>query len=253
MTLGQKIRHFRKRAGYSQMQLELDIEASHGSISRIESDKVNPTKETIVDIAKTLELETIEIASLFGINLLNHNHLFEETTEILSSHNLEKVLDRTVNNLIFKMGYLASMIMLVNSDKDKVNFNALTNSNISAKTIQCLDKPLDLLYLSLERDLSNLTVKAINENKTYLTHYTYEYTVPAVTKEIADKIQEVTGDKSNLIVPLCTDGKSFGAIVYVKKIHSDFKDEKETLKVISKQIAVAIQNARKFEFLKTIA
>ncbi len=42
------------------------------------------------------------------------------------------------------------------------------------------------------------------------------------------------------------NGKPFGAIVYVKKIMCDFKDEKDTLEIISRQIAVAIQNARKF-------
>ncbi len=59
----------------------------------------------------------------------------------------------------------------------------------------------------------------------------------------------MTGDKSNIIYPLSTDEEPFGAIVYVKKVVSEFKDERETLRVISKQIAVAIQNARKFESL----
>ena len=43
-TLGNKIRAFRERAGLSQMQLELEIEMSPGSLSRIENNQVNPTK-----------------------------------------------------------------------------------------------------------------------------------------------------------------------------------------------------------------
>lgn len=82
---------------------------------------------------------------------------------------------------------------------------------------------------------------------------TREYTVPAVPQEIADKIQEATGDKSNIIYPLSVNGQNpFGVIVYVKKIVSDFKDEKETLRIISNQIAVAIATAKKFELLKNI-
>ncbi len=247
MTIGQKIKQFRKRAGLSQFALELAIDASPGSISKTENGKTNPMKETIIDIANTLQLNTKEIASLFGIEVLDTNHLFEETTGILSTHNLSEVLNMTVNNLILKMGYLASMILLV--DGDKVRFSALTMSNITMKTISCLDKPLDRLSLSLSKDPSNLTVKAIKENKVYFTHHTHEYVVPAVTRQTADKIQELTGDKSNIIYPLCTNGDPFGAIVYVKKIICDFKEERETLGVISKQIAVAIQNARKFEAL----
>jgi transcriptional regulator with XRE-family HTH domain len=247
MTLGQKIRQFRERAGLTQLYIEVEIGLHSGHLSRIENGQKNPEKETIIDIAYALKLNTFEIASLFGIDLSDINNLFEETTEILSTHDLMEVLDRTVNNLVLKMGYLASMILLV--DGDKVRFSALTISNISKKTMGCLDKPLDSLCLSLSRDASNLTVRAIKENKPYFTHHTHEYVVPAVKKQTADKIQELTGDKSNIIYPLCTDGKPFGAIVYVKKIMCDFKDERETLGVISRQIAVAIQNAKKFEAL----
>ncbi len=247
MTLGQKIRRYRKRAGMSQLSLELAIEASPGSLSRIENGKVNPTKETLVDIARVLKLETRGIASLFGIELADNNLLFTETTKILSTHDLKEVLYRTVNNLIFRMGYLASCIFLV--EGDNVVFSSLTSSNLGAKALKCLDRPLSSLSLSLSRDTSNLTVRAIREDKVYLTLYTRDYTVPAVTVETADRIQEVTGDKSNILYPLSTDGAPFGAIVYVKKVASDFRDERETLGIISKQIAVAIQNARKFDSL----
>jgi len=174
LQLGQKVKHFRKRVGYSQMKLENEIEAAYGSISRMESGQVNPTKETLVDIAKALNLETIEIASLFGIELLEISVLIEETTKILSTLDLVETLNQAVNSLIFKMGYLASMIMLVDESGDKIKFSALTNTNISAKTLQCLDKPIDSLYLSLKQDTDNLTVKAVNENKTYLTDHTYQ-------------------------------------------------------------------------------
>jgi transcriptional regulator with XRE-family HTH domain len=245
MTLGQKIRHFRERAGLSQLKLEMEIGASPGHLSRIENGRIEPVKETIVDIAYVLKLNTFEIASLFGIDLSDINQLFEETTRILSTHNLEEILDRTVNELIFKMGYLASMIMLV--EGDRISFNALTMSNIAKRTIGCMNRPLSSLSLSLTRDISNLTVKAIRENKICFTRNTRDYTVPAVSRETADKIQELTGHRSNIIFPLYTDGPPFGAIVFVKKYESDFRDERDTLEIISKQIAVAIQNARKFE------
>lgn len=248
MTTGEKIRKFRERAGLSQLALEMEAGlASSGHVSRIENGQKNPEKETLINIAYALKLNTFEIASLFGVDLSDINRLFKETSEILSTHSLMDVLDRTVNNLVLKMGYLASMILLV--DGDKVCFSALTMSNIAKKTMGCLDKPIDKLSLSLSEDTSNLTVKAIRENKPYFTHHTYEYVVPAVTKQIADKIQQETGDKSNIIYPLSVNGDPFGAIVYVKKIMCDFKDERETLGVISRQIAVAIQNAMKFEML----
>jgi len=48
------------------MQLELEISASFGSISRFESGKVNPTKETILKISKVLNLSDRELDYLIG-------------------------------------------------------------------------------------------------------------------------------------------------------------------------------------------
>lgn len=71
ITLGEKIKYFRKRAGLSQLDLEVAIDASAGSISRIENNVINPTKETILDISDALNLHPIETAYLFGIMIFS--------------------------------------------------------------------------------------------------------------------------------------------------------------------------------------
>lgn len=68
-SLGNKIRYFRKRAGLSQLELEIDTNSSSGSISRIENDEVNPNKETIIKIAETLNLNDREKDYLYGITV----------------------------------------------------------------------------------------------------------------------------------------------------------------------------------------
>lgn len=244
-SLGQKIRTYRQRLGLSQFQLAKSLcKEDAGWISKIENGRSNPTKETIADIANALKLETNEIASLYGLYIKDIHPLIEQTTEILSSLDLLEILDKTSNDLIFKMGYLASVIFLKDGD-DTIRCSALTKTNMSLKTLQFLDKPFNELYLSIKDSPDNLIVKAIKENKVYLTHNTYEYIIPIVTKEIADKMQEATGDKSNIIYPFSVNKHSFGTIVYIKKIASDFKDERRTLQVISRQIAIAIHNATK--------
>ena len=71
LTLGQKIRYFRKIRKISQFELELTIESAAGSISRIENGVVNPKKETIFEIARALNLTSFETAYLFGIIIKN--------------------------------------------------------------------------------------------------------------------------------------------------------------------------------------
>lgn len=70
LTLGEKIRNFRKRAGMSQLDLEAAIQTSPGVISRIEAGKVNPTKETLLQIAGILELDKQEVSDLLEIRPL---------------------------------------------------------------------------------------------------------------------------------------------------------------------------------------
>ena len=66
-TLGRRIKYFRKRASLSQMDLELAMNASAGMISRIESGKVNPSKETVMKMAELLDMNSREIDYLIGI------------------------------------------------------------------------------------------------------------------------------------------------------------------------------------------
>ncbi|MEO6728449.1 MAG: helix-turn-helix transcriptional regulator [Candidatus Dojkabacteria bacterium] len=66
LLLGNRLRNFRKRYGLSQMDLEIKIEASPGSISRMENGEVNPTKETIYKISDELNLTNQERQFLYG-------------------------------------------------------------------------------------------------------------------------------------------------------------------------------------------
>ncbi|MBL8014999.1 MAG: helix-turn-helix transcriptional regulator [Candidatus Doudnabacteria bacterium] len=68
LSIGQKVQNFRKRAGISQLELETLIDAAPGSISRIENGKVNPNKETLLDICDALRLPIYERLYVIGAN-----------------------------------------------------------------------------------------------------------------------------------------------------------------------------------------
>ncbi len=70
-SVGDIIKAQRKRLGISQLDLELEIDAASGSISRIENGLVNPTKETLKKISHVFHLDSVQEASLFGVNNLN--------------------------------------------------------------------------------------------------------------------------------------------------------------------------------------
>ena len=101
--LGNKIRAFRERAGLSQMQLELEIEMSPGSLSRIENNQVNPTKETILNIAKALNLTDSQISYLFGLNLDYPEKILSIVNNLSSLYDIEKIVQTAVNEISEKL------------------------------------------------------------------------------------------------------------------------------------------------------
>lgn len=63
---GKKIRYFRERVNESQLNIELAMNASPGTLSRIENGQTNPTKETLLKISRYLKLNRLETAYLLG-------------------------------------------------------------------------------------------------------------------------------------------------------------------------------------------
>lgn len=63
---GKKIRYFRERVNKPQLDIELAMNASPGTLSRIENSQTNPTKETLLKISKYLKLNKFETSYLIG-------------------------------------------------------------------------------------------------------------------------------------------------------------------------------------------
>lgn len=68
LSLGHKVRIYRIRAGMSQLELENELEASSGYISRVEVGKINPTKESIAKLTQVLKLSRQEAQDLVGFS-----------------------------------------------------------------------------------------------------------------------------------------------------------------------------------------
>lgn len=66
LTLGKRLKFFRERAHISQFDLESQMGAASGMISRIESGKVNPSKETVLKLAEIYLLNRWETDYLIG-------------------------------------------------------------------------------------------------------------------------------------------------------------------------------------------
>ena len=62
MSLGQEVRRLREAKGWKQVKLAVEADIAVSGISQIENGKRNPNSETLVKIARALE---VDIADLF--------------------------------------------------------------------------------------------------------------------------------------------------------------------------------------------
>ena len=65
--IGIIIKKYRKYNGFSQLEVEIAIGSGHGSISRIETGEVNPTKETLAKLINELKINQEDMMVLLGI------------------------------------------------------------------------------------------------------------------------------------------------------------------------------------------
>lgn len=67
--IGKRLKNLREASKMTQQELELEIGASFGHVSRIESGRINPTKEVLLKIAEVFELAPRDKQHFLGIGL----------------------------------------------------------------------------------------------------------------------------------------------------------------------------------------
>jgi DNA-binding XRE family transcriptional regulator len=243
-TIGQKLKLYRTQTQMSQMDLEVAIDASFGSISRIETGRVNPTKETIISIAKVLRMQTREIADLFGIDTSNEHHLLKLVSELHKFNSRVSLCEFIVNKLTLHLGYLASLLLIKTGNT--LTCRALTNNNISKNTFNILHKFLGVelqdISVSLERQSDGLLNKVVQSGAHEECRYTADFATPTIPKVFADMIQKVTGDKRYGIFPITSRNTTHGLLIFAKKIDQSYEAESESLYAITEQIGLAISS-----------
>lgn len=247
-ALGQKIRNFRIKAGLSQFELENQIGASPGSLSRIENGQVNPTKETLQKVIEVLDLRISEAATLFNLNLQQFPKIIRLAKNISSSLNVEKLLDVAVNEIMLELRLSGVAIFLI-----KDNYLYAVAIDDAPPGRQSLLKLLGLtrfsLKISLNEPTDNICVKCVKESKAYFSNDAYDFTKDVLNKQLTNYIARMSNFNSGIVLPMNMNEKVIGAVMYMKSEKENFENERGILEAFTEYLAVAISNAKRFEQL----
>ncbi len=253
-SIGQKIREFRKRSKLSQLDLEIEIDASPGSISRIESGDTNPTKETIHKIGEVLKLTAEETAYLLGVQLNKaestisdydalksaYNKTLLDPYDLIQQYDLKKVLDETINKII-AMGYLSPAIYLKKSYED---IYQLSKSKVTENSYTLAQSLLEKKIYDVEYSLKDQTLitHAILSGEIQVSENVFELIFPHL-----GEIYSVQGCEQGKIVialPLVLNSKVIGCITFLSAKAELSEEEKTKLNEFSNSISSMVFTAQ---------
>lgn len=227
-TLGELIKNYRMEKGLSQLELEVGIGAAFGSLTKIENNKINPSKQSLHKIIEFLELPPMAAARLFNIDIGIISNVITQLNKLQNVTELNQLLDIALHDIRLHLGLAGGAFYLVQDNK--LCIKALSSTNFIASVRRILKEPLSLLKFDLEKDTDNLLVKAVLENQIVITSNLYEMMRPKVTQWLAEKAQKLTLTKQIMALPVLKRGEVSGLIVYGSLTGGDFRHEIEPLK-----------------------
>lgn len=243
-AIGEKIRFFRKRAGMSQLELEVAIGGANGGISRIENGQVNPTKETLLKISEVLHLSSFEVASLFDIEMTNIPQLLRISKEVYDSKSLGELLQKAVDTIVYELSLVGSFIAL--KDGHKLKSVTTTKTWYTELAMKIIGQRVTDLSVDLEKDLDNLMVKTVLEKTVYTSLDISDFIVPAVNASVSRALIKLSQTKSGIALPMISKGETIGAIFFSKAFDDRFQVERPILEAFTEYVTDAIVRFKPF-------
>lgn len=245
-VIGQKLKIYRIRSGMTQLELENNLGLATGSLTKIESGKVFPGRETLIKFINCLNLNPHESAILLGFSVSKITEIIDVINNLMILKDEFEIAQEAVNQIPKILGLLGASFCLVY--KDELRGLAITQSWYTDILLNIMPfKPEDY-KVSLSDNKNNLMVKSINENLSVRGEKLIEFTQPFLSPRMAHLLQKTAGVKTLLAVPMLSKNEKIGVILYVKNNNLDFEEEIPLLNSYTKAICILIAKLRQKSF-----
>lgn len=242
--IGQKIREFRTRAGKSQLQLEVEIGAAPGSLSRIESGKTNPSKETIFTISKSLNLTDRQISYLFGLDFDTPQKVLSIVNKISGITDIDTVMQVAVNEISTILDYVSVSILLLD-ESNTLRAQYFAQNQPSIEVMRRVGVRFNSLYVNESTDKDNLLLRTALDKRIHRSSDMYDFGRGAISKPLMRMIQKVVSLKEAISIPLIAGEDVLGSIFFAKKDLVNYEFELDLLEALARQVAYAIRLSQK--------
>lgn len=198
---------------------------------------------------------TIHIKQSELLTLLEKNRALDATYRlyeiILESLEFDEMTQKIADLIPQRLGYETGVLALINEKKNRLERVAISQTIGGEAALKSLEIPFNKIIIPMD-DQHNICIKAIKDNKQYISDDLYQVLRPVVSEKNARLVQKTMGTKISVVTPLKAHEKIIGIfIVSISKQKKDLSDfEKEMIMRFSEGVGVAIENSKLYTDLK---
>jgi len=174
---------------------------------------------------------------------------------VLETVDFEEATKQVVNIILTELGYInygyqAIVLTLLDNEKQVLKRIAISNTETAGRFLRATPIPFNDIVIPLWA-VQNLSVRAINERKMFVSENVSEIFVPAMDREWVENMQETLGTKTAIVYPIIAKDKVLGAIIFtLTKRETEIKEEEWViLESFAGAVGIALDNALLFKSL----
>jgi signal transduction histidine kinase len=169
---------------------------------------------------------------------------------ILNTLDFTEVVQKIVDSVLTELGYLQLgyriiVLALVDHQTQQLKRVSISQTDEARRALQILPIPFNEIVIpNSEKD--NLCIRAMMENKPYITHDWYEILHPSFTADEARQVQQAVGINTSMVYPVFYNGRADGVMIFsmVKDENQVSESERDLIKSFTDIVGLAVQNAK---------
>jgi signal transduction histidine kinase len=178
---------------------------------------------------------------------------------VLETVDFDKATAEVVNIILIELGYINygydAIVLTMLDEKEKVLKRiAISNTKKAEEFLRATPIPFNDIVIPLWA-VQNLSVRAINERKRFVTEDMSEVFVPAMDREWVESFQTSLGTKTAIVYPVIAKDKVLGTLIFsLSKLESQIKEEEwAILDSFVGAVGIALDNALLFKSVNSAA
>ncbi|NMB91581.1 GAF domain-containing sensor histidine kinase [candidate division WWE3 bacterium] len=199
--------------------------------------------------------QTVQLKEGELLALVDKNRALDATYKlieiILGTNDFDEMSQKIADTIPMALGYELAILWLVDEQKQKLVKTAISQTIKDQDTLKKLKESLRSSSIALGYE-DNLSIRAIKDQRQYVTPNLYDLLGPAITFDDAKELQILLKTKLNVATPLTVRDKTIGVlIVSMSKTANQLSDfEREMLRKFSENAGIALENSRLYKNLK---